>query len=384
MNNGYVRCDAGEKCYFIDVEKATTSTGAEGNTTVTGGSVTIVEPGAGAVSLTGENAVKMLNFTRSFEYVSTMLLLRENSGRRDAFKQSMVTANESTKELNIIDFKMADIFSGLELEFLTVDTTNGDIKSKLLVNRDGVKQLLDLMKLGGIVPTVKGIENISWVKSLPDETAVSRNSIYVCGGKNYKLNAAEDAFEEIAAKFVDATILPETKVSADDKTIYVLTRPYDDFSKGMYTYDAAKNEYTISEFTSAVKVAKLDAEKAKEKTYYVLTKDDGDKKAATVWYLEGKEFKSETRTFTTVDTMPNIKVAIDGTYYNMNGVVQYYKDGKYTKIGVLEKPVDVLPKLDCLLNDHTVYVLTEQDGTKGAGTKWIFDMTKKEFVEYKE
>jgi hypothetical protein len=131
----------------------------------------------------------------------------------------------------------------------------------------------------------------------------------------------------------------------------------------------------------------LDA--AKENVIYCLSKDDAAVEGATkgtAWKVESDAWAKETREIVTTTTVPFGPLAEKDTYYIVSGgVVKQAGTSSYTTIGTL---VNVrsdaeLPSVEkVVLEQDVVYVLTKDSGEKKAGSKWMFDFEKKEFVAY--
>ena len=135
-------------------------------------------------------------------------------------------------------------------------------------------------------------------------------------------------------------------------------------------------------------------EKAKANTLYVLTRNETDedgevvKAKGTTWSINETKDKyvEVTKEIITVSKLPIKELAIDKTYYIVNGTMYYFTTAnKFTQIGRVISCSDSLPDVSKIqLEKNVVYTLTKDDGERVAGTSWIFDFAenKKEFVSF--
>ena len=244
------------------------------------------------------------------------------------------------------------------------------------------------------------LTNIVEVEKLPAETAARNDVVYQYQKKLYKLNADEDALEELTGTIEEVKILPEFSTSAEEDVLYNLGYGYFDqqaqqkFEQGVYTYAATGNLFTLEDL-KVNRVGKLPAvKKAKENVIYVLTRDDAEAEAeeGSAWKLnqEKTEFVEETRKIVNCTKLPYVKLAVKDAYYIINkGVVKKANTADFTTVGALinvdRKGLPNVGKIQ--LNGSTVYILkvdqTLADGTAAKkGDMFIFDVNAKEFIEY--
>lgn len=348
--------------------------------------VAIISPKNGSVTITKESFVDILNFMNSVEY--TICKQSIVSQGRSAVQYQ----NENTEgELVITSFSV----SGAQypsITFSTVDTKTAAVKNKLEVPMEIIRSVIYDGKKIGIEATRAAIKGVFYVDELPQETSASPNVVYYFEGKYKKLNEAQDAFEDIEGTFEERPNYPATKVEAKTGVIYQLANKDHEYSIGLYTY--ADRAYTLLD-GRVVRTDKLPAvAKAQVNTIYILTKDvtvDGSvtKKAGTAWVINDAkdDYTEETRTIEKVASLPIIITAVDGVYYIINGIVSKYEAANTTfvNIGKLEIVKEALPDISSTIVDPDyVYILRKTVGDKKIGSKWKFDASTKEFVEYTE
>jgi hypothetical protein len=153
----------------------------------------------------------------------------------------------------------------------------------------------------------------------------------------------------------------------------------------VYTFNATKNEFTLTELKIVTAKALPEAKDGAANTIYTLIKADGERAKGSRWYVSEGAWVEETREVIVNNTLPIIPVAVNGNYYIISGKqLQRAGQSTFTNLGPI-KTVKALPDTTkIVIKSDVVYVLTKKQGTADIGSKFIFDATKKEFVEYTE
>ena len=353
-------------------------------------SIKVVAPGVGAVEFTTDSFVGLLDYLRSYEFI----MARQNIGNSYYKKdQKPVTYFAETADGDLILVDIVPNRSGKvgDVVFKTVAAANGREVSTFSMTNPQITALIAMAAIEGIESEAPEYAGIVKVDALPAETSAKRFAVYLNAGKYYTLNAEEDALVEITV--VEKPILPSASTSAAENVLYNLSAvqevpsPRTTFQPGVYTYAASGNTFTLQDLKIEKVGAVPDADKADAKTIYVLTKaqkidDETTRPKGSAWQLSGETFAEETRKIQNVTKLPFVELAVADTNYLVDGVVTKFASGKFTKIGKVEA-VEELPDVTTIKVDATlIYVLTQNDGERLAGTKWVFDLENKEFVSY--
>lgn len=364
------------------------STGAEAYISVdaTNGA-TILIPDKAVVNLSKTTLQSIADTRKGFDYAKLMKEIRlkkKGSGK--------VTLLETeTKALKAIDLVLSmptdhPVLTIRDMSLETGNTTTTNLGNQLS------DKLLRMMASAGIVSQQPTINDIQYVDELPNETAADNDTVYLKGGKYFKVNAAEDAYEEIAGTIVEVKKLYPFTTNAKANTLYNLTTKFvsewnEVFERGIYTYDASTNKAILTDLT--IKSVKALPEAGEANIVYVLTKADGDRAKGSKWTYASETWTEDTREIVTGTTVPFGPLATVNTFYNVaNSILKKAVSGnKYETIGqIVEVPnpnLSDLPSVEKItLPEGTVYVLNKADGVKAKGSKWMFDFTAKEFKAY--
>jgi hypothetical protein len=368
---------------------------------VTSSSATIISPGNGAVTLDKPAILKLLDFRRSFDY---SLAVQERYKQGGSVMATILEYNvENDGELLVIKFTLARTTDTPEIKIERINTETGKFAGEMNLPWEVNDVLFRLFAANQLASARMKIAKIIKVDKLPNETAARDDVVYVFEKELYHLNAAEDELVKLTGTFKQVKKLPQFTAIARTGVLYNLSGLYDDydlglrFERGLYTYDAAKNEMELQDL-KLVSVSGLPAvAKAKDNVLYKLTKDNADVEAqvkGSVWKLnDGKTaFVQEEREIIDVGRLPIFELAENNVYYIVAGslVKQANTTTKeYKAFGTIQN-VKELPDVSTIqLSDDIVYILTKQqiaaNGTARArGTKWVFDTSTKAFVAFEE
>lgn len=372
-----------------------------------GESVKIVVPGSGAVELTKDSFVKLLDYFRSYKYLLANQELHNHYYNSKLSNDLGYFVESSDGTLIIVDIKLNTSGKFADVEFKTLDTKTASVARQLFVSSKLLRSIVDEAAIAGIESKARIFKGIKFVDSLPSEVSAQRNVVYRLNDKFYVLNDPEDALDEI--KVVAKQKLPDTEVTAKENVIYNLTKVQEEpddsllftagegngqakdihFDTGAYIFNAANLSFELQDL-KIQKVQSLPAvEKAKENTIYILTQDmkvsdTETKDKGTAWVIKNKAFVEETRPVENVKRLPFVRLAQDGTYYLVENYVSLFKDGAYKKIGkVFVIRNGILPDVSKIqLDPDYIYTIKNDDETRKAFSSWIFDTEKKEFVQY--
>lgn len=354
--------------------------------------IDIIIPSIGVINFDNDGFIRMLNYMRGYDYT---LAVQNNEAKyyRETKELIGFFVESSNKELITIEFGVTKKKMVPDVRFKKYDVTNGKIISDLSINSNTFAKIINEAKLAGIDTEAEYIEKIEFVDKLPSETSAKRFTVYFFEKKYYILNEDEDELVELEGNFYERPNFPAIKPDAEEGVLYNLTNKQDQppylFEQGIYTYTKATNKFSLEDL-KIYKTDKLpDIEKAKEATLYVLTRNETNNEGTvtrakgTAWVLKNNQFVQETREIKNVSRLPIKELAVDGVYYIVSDNVHLFTKGAFTKIGSLVKCVDSLPDVSKIqLEKNIVYTLTKDDGERVKGTKWIFNMTTKEFDEY--
>lgn len=349
----------------------------------------IICPDKGTVQLSAEDIVKILNFRRTFDYQLALKNIRIQKGFRP-IRLGYNVENTETKKVILVDFIIATEKDAPAVEFKTIDIETSVTEHNVSIDYNDFDKILQAFDAAGYKATSFKIDDILYVRKLPSETFADPAAAYCVDGKWYKLNAAEDGYNEITGTFKKVPRLLEFTSRAEEGVLYNLTTTYvskynERFEPGVYSYTKTGNKHTLEdiEIVNTKRLPKF--EDARENVIYVLSKQDGDREKGTAWKKGTTDFTAFTTPIVSDTSVPFIPLAEDGVYYIAADVlVKKAGSGKYENIGKVTY-VDELPDTTVItLKPSIVYVLSENSGSRKKGSRWVFDFTKKEFVAYSE
>ena len=376
--------------------------------------VKIIVPASGAVTLPKDSFVKLLNYFKGYAFLLAQKELHNKYYNAKLSSDLGYFVESADGSLIIVDVSLDQLGKYASVTFKTLDTDTAAVKYELRLSAPMVRGIIEEAALHGIESTAKSYQGIQFVDSLPDETSAKKNTVYRLSDKFYLLNDAEDALDEIKVAFEDK--LPSAEVKGKEGVIYQLTRPQEEpdaslrftegegngnpkdihFDPGLYTFTAATNTFTLLDL-SVKKVSSLpeiptdDKKKSNisETTLYVLTADekvsDGEtRKKGSAWTYKDGSFTEEKRPIMVTQRLPYTKLAVDGTYYDVQNFVTKFSDGKFTKIGkVVMIRNGQLPDVSTVkLDPDYIYTLKKNQGEKKLNSSWVFNMDSKEFEKY--
>lgn len=356
--------------------------------------VNIILPSVGVVNFDKNGFIRMLNYMRGYEYT---LAVQNSEAKYYKETKELIGffVEGSNNELITIEFGVTKKKVVPDVRFKKYDTTNGKIISDITLNANTFSRIISEARLAGIDTSVEFIEEIKFVDKLPAETSAKRFTVYFFNNKYYILNANEDELIELEGNFYERPNFPAITPDAKEGILYNLTNKQDQppwsFDQGIYTYTLETNKFSLEDF-KVYKTDRLPAtDRANENLLYVMTRDEKDTEGNvvhaknTVWKYDKTEEKyvQETRELKTVSKLPIKELAVEGVFYIVNEKVHKFEEGKFNKIGDLVKCRDSLPDISKIqLDKNIVYTLTKDDGDRLKGSRWIFNMTTKEFNEY--
>ena len=356
--------------------------------------VIIVEPGSGSITLNKATVQSMLDFRRSFAYVEAIRRrqITANSILPVTLEQFSEQTNNGVTYLVVIQYNLAQKLDMPQISFKTINVNTGDVEYKLELPGGVTDQLFREISSAGLKTDTFLFTNIQYVKSLPDETIASSKAVYRIGSKLYKLNDEQDGFVELEGTFVRVRRLYEFTTSMQENVLYDLTVPYKDefgneFDRGVYTYTKSTNTVVKTDKVLYL-IKKLPAiSEAKENYIYILTRDDlvNNKNKNTKWRLNEQktDYIEDNSNWETLTRLPYSPLAVSGTFYILNDDRLFKAlEGKYDNLGHIVDTKELPDVSKTIIDDKTVYVLTEKVGNKAKGSKWIFDTVDKQFVEY--
>lgn len=348
----------------------------------------IICPDKGTVNLSAADIVKILNFRRSFDYQMALKNIKIQKGFRPIVLGYNVE-NEETGKMILVDFTIATETDAPSVQFRTVDIATATTEHSVSIDYADFDKILLMFAAAGFDANVYDIKDILMVAKLPNETSADSGAAYCIDKKWYKLNAAEDGFDEITGTFKAVPRLLEFTSSAKEGVLYNLTTayisPYNErFEPGLYSYTKAGNKHTLEdlELVNTKRLPKF--EDARENVIYVLSRQDGDKAKGSAWTKSDEDFEEFTTEIITDTSVPFIPLAETGVYYIAADVlVKKAADGKYEHIGKVTYVNELPDTSSVTLKKGVVYVLTENmSDTKKKGSRWVFDFDTKEFIAY--
>ena len=354
----------------------------------------IVEPGTGSITLSKDTIISMLDFRRSFAYAEAVK-------RREITGNSIlpVTLEQFTEQtesgevyLVITQYNLAQKHDMPQITFKRVKVSTGDIEYVLDIPGGVTDYLFREISAAGLKSDVVQLTDVQYVKQLPDETIARSDAVYRIGSDLYKLNEEQDAFTKLTGTFVRTRKLYEFSPTMKENVLYELSTPYKDefgneFDRGVYTYSASDNTVEKTDLIIYLSKKLPDVTAAKENYIYLLSKDDiaNNKQRGTMWKLNSTKdaYEEETRRYEPVHKLPFAPLAVNGTYYILNDErILQAVNSKYNNLGQIIDVKELPDVSTTILSDTVVYVLTENQGDKQKGSKWIFDSVDKQFVAY--
>lgn len=374
-----------------DFTRIISSGGRSVYTKVNSSGAVIVVPNEGSVILSAIDIKKILDYMKSFDYTE-QLINRSLKRVVNSTTMSYNVLNENTNELILVDFSLSTSANNPVIKFRSVNVDSAKVVSDITLPYDVVQVLLYEFRLNGFTSSLADIKQILYVDKLPNETAAKSDTVYYYNKKWYKLNADEDELVEITGPFEQVKKLYEFTTQAKENVLYNLTAPYTNeygerFEKGIYTYTKTGNKHTFTDLKLQY-VKRLPAvADAQENVIYILTKDDMENNKAkdSRWTVDNDTFKEEKREIVSLPKLPFIRLAVNGTYYILNEeYVKLAKNDSYETVGKIEVVTELPDVTTIALEPGIVYVLNRKQGTRAAGTKWVFDFEEKEFVEFSD
>ena len=341
--------------------------------------------------MTKDSFVSLLDYFRSYEFI-----LAKQELDIEYYPKGKKTNLGYFAETEDGDLIVVEIIAGRnggkfgDVTFKTISGDHGSVVSSFTLSNAQVTKLVAAAAVEGIESKGVDYQGVVFVDALPAETAAKRFVVYANAGKYYTLNADEDALVEI--EVVERPIMPVAAPSAQEGVLYNLTAeqeilyPKTTFKVGLYTYKKSDNTFVLQDIDGVEKVPALPAiDGAQMKHLYQLTKaekpEQGDTRPkGSLWYVENGAWVQETKVLKTTTKLPYGEVAAANTNYLVDGVVTKFASGKFTKVAKVEA-VETLPDVSSItVDDSVIYVLTQNDGERVAGTKWVF--VEDEFVEF--
>lgn len=357
--------------------------------------LTVIVAGDSVVKLDAAAAKKFVNFFRQYTFLSALSAYRRAANGAGKKVHTFIE-NNTTKTISVMDLLILDeTGKSVTMDAKVVRMTDGQIQSSLTVDANTLQVIMYELAKADIKADVKPYRDVVSVSELPSETAFKKATFYKVKAdkKVYKLNAAEDGFEEVTEKIVDVPRLPAVKSEAKEGVIYFLNQPTGDADRGFFEYKAAKKDYIKADYVGLKEIARLPKDEDIENNMiYVVSKeikvkDQDPIKAGTVYVGKEQALEKKELTIQEVTELPNLVVAEEGVIYNVNGVYRKFTAGEFGDIIAKDTvKLDEKPdfaKVGLTVDDSVIYVLNKQvSAEKPVGSKWVFDSKTKEFVKY--
>lgn len=369
----------------------------------TANGLTLLVPGTGVFKLDQAGAKKLVDFPRSFDYVKAVAEYNRaaNGAGKPVNTLIETTGADSKNKLVILDLIILDrVGRVVEGTASIVDVETGAIDSNIGIASNTMSKIFEELTKAGVTSNLRQFTDVKYVDQLPDETGFSSKKFYAIEGKVYKLNEAQDDFEEVTDPIVETNTLLPVKTEAEEGVLYFLTTSNKaDYAKpapdrGFYEYKAAQKEYVRADYVGIKEISRLPKdEDIEDNLIYVVAKEikrkDEDPIKVGTQYVgkEGKLEDAASLKVKEVEVLPIINVAVEGTIYNVNGVLRKFADGKYgdiiaTGIETLAEKPD-LSQVTITVDSEAIYVLNKKvDETHTYLSKWVWDVSAKEFKKY--
>lgn len=355
--------------------------------------LTVLVPGKGIFKLDADAAKKLVNFPHQFEFLAALSAYRKAANGAGKPVHTHIE-NETEKTISVFDFMIMDTAGhNVAANVKMVSTENADVVSELEVTPKTMSAIVYELAKAGIKSTVKQYAGVVSVDTLPSETAFSKLAFYHVkeDGKIYKLNDAEDGFEEVTDPIVEVEELPATEITAKQNVLYFLNHPTKKADRGFFEYNGTS--FIKADYVGVKEIARLPKEEdIEDHLIYVVTKDIKQKdkpevKAGTIYVGKEQALEEKTLTIEEVSELPNLVVAKEGTIYGVNGVYRKFTAGEFGPIiAKAVNQLDVKPdfeKVGLTVDADVIYVLNKQvDEQHLVGSKWVFDTATKAFKAY--
>ena len=355
--------------------------------------LTVLVPSKGIFKLDAAAAKKLVNFPYQFEFLAALSSYRKAANGAGKPVHTHIQ-NDTDKTISVFDFLIMDAAGqNVAANVKVVNTENAEVTSEIEVTPKTMSAIVYELAKAGIKSTVKQYAGVVSVDALPSETAFSKSAFYHVkeDGKVYKLNDAEDGFEEVTDPIVEVEELPATEITAKQNVLYFLNHPTKKADRGFFEYNGTS--FIKADYVGVKEIARLPKEEdIEDHLIYVVTKDIKQKdkpevKAGTIYVGKEQALEEKTLKIEEVSELPNLVVAKEGTIYGVNGVYRKFTSGEFGPI--VAKAVvalDAKPdfaKVGLTVNPEVIYVLNKQvDSTHLVGSKWVFDTTTKAFKAY--
>ena len=355
--------------------------------------LTVLVPSKGIFKLDAAAAKKLVNFPHQFEFLAALSSYRKAANGAGKPVHTHIQ-NDTDKTISVFDFLIMDTAGqNVAANVKVVSTENAEVTSEIEVTPKTMSAIVYELAKAGIKSTVKQYAGVVSVDALPSETAFNKVTFYHVkeDGKVYKLNAAEDNFEEVTDPIVEVEELPATEITAKQNVLYFLNHPTKKADRGFFEYNGTS--FIKADYVGVKEIARLPKEEdIEDHLIYVVTKDikvkdKPDVKAGTIYVGKEQALEEKTLKIEEVSELPNLVVAKEGTIYGVNGVYRKFTSGEFGPI--IAKSVvklDAKPdftKVGLTVNPDMIYVLNKQvDSDHLVGSKWVFDTTTKAFKAY--
>lgn len=355
--------------------------------------LTVLVPSKGIFKLDAAAAKKLVNFPHQFEFLAALSSYRKAANGAGKPVHTHIQ-NDTDKTISVFDFLIMDTAGqNVAANVKVVSTENAEVTSEIEVTPKTMSAIVYELAKAGIKSTVKQYAGVVSVDALPSETAFNKVTFYHVkeDGKVYKLNAAEDNFEEVTDPIVEVEELPATEITAKQNVLYFLNHPTKKADRGFFEYNGTS--FIKADYVGVKEIARLPKEEdIEDHLIYVVTKDikvkdKPDVKAGTIYVGKEQALEEKTLKIEEVSELPNLVVAKEGTIYGVNGVYRKFTSDEFGPI--IAKSVvklDAKPdftKVGLTVNPDMIYVLNKQvDSDHLVGSKWVFDTTTKAFKAY--
>lgn len=368
------------------------------------GGLQVVVPGTGSIKLDDAATKKLVNFFNQFDFIkATSDYRRAANGAGKPITTFFESGDGMNKRISIFNMMILDRYGKVvESTIKTVSVATGSILNIVTVSSNTMTKILEELAKQGVTSKLRQFTDVKYVEALPDETGLSSKNFYKVNGTVFKLNEAQDAFEEVTEKIVSAKTLPPTELDVKEDVLYFLTTANRaDYAKpgpdrGFYEYKAAKKSFMKADYVGLTELSRLPKkdEEIEDNMVYITTQDiaqgkdqDPIKKGTVYVGKSGALGDPKPLKIKQVDVLPSLEVAEADHIYEVNGVYRKFADGKYGEIlatglvELAEKPD--FAKVEVTVDPEIIYVLTRDvDAKHKFGTRWVWNATSKEFKAY--
>ena len=225
----------------------------------------IVVPGTGSTKLDAAATKKFVNFFNQFDFIkATSDYRRAANGAGKPITTFFETGEGMNKRLSIFNMIILDRYGKVvEATIKTINVLNGAILNIVSVSANTMGKILEELAKHGVTSTLRKFTDVQYVDTLPDETGLSSKNFYKVNGTVFKLNEAQDAFEEVTEKIVSAKTLPPTELDVKEDVLYFLAAPNRaDYAKpgpgrGFYEYKAAQKSFMKADYVGLTELSRL-------------------------------------------------------------------------------------------------------------------------------